>query len=175
MAYNFEEAIDALIPVYQAGVDALINKLGMDCTIYNPSRDVDCPNCVYNAATKRSANIYQAGGPRPFQNGQICPYCNGAGIQKVVSTDSVRMIVIWNPKDWIKIPSMASMDWNSPESYAQTWGYITDLPKIQRAESVLITNATQQFNNYKFIRHGEPCPQGLQENRYFVMMWKRSG
>ena len=57
-----------------------------------------CPNCIYDPNLKKSANKYKVGGPKPFVNGRICPYCNGAGSHGIVKVEAVYLAVIWDYK-----------------------------------------------------------------------------
>jgi hypothetical protein len=161
---------DLLKTIFNDGADALIENYGTLCTVTYPPLQTDCPNCIYNPATKRSSNQYQAGGPRSFSNGSICPHCHGAGIiHTTIPSDSVRMLLYWDAKSWVRIPALADIDWNTPQSYVQGWTYLHHIPSIQKSESVQIPVNSGVLN---FRRKGEAAPQGL-DGQYLVFLMER--
>ena len=58
----------------------------------------DCNNCVYDPIGRKSSNVYEAGGPVPFAFGGLCPMCHGQGKKPVVSTEDIKVIIVYNPK-----------------------------------------------------------------------------
>lgn len=158
---------NGLIEVFNEGCDSLIENYGVACNLSFPPIVSDCPNCGYNTATKRSNNIYSPGGPRPFTTG-ICPWCNGVGTVPASSpVEIIKALVYWTAKDWVKIPALADIDWNTPETFCQAWTYASSLQSVLKADKF-----TLQSKPYEFRRKGEPCPQGL-DSRYIVFLLER--
>lgn len=168
-------SFDDLNTIHQDGIDFLIDNGGLNCQLIYPDRMDDCPNCEYDSFTNRSSNVYTVGGPVPFTNGEICPYCQGVGLLKTSPTDTIKMILIWNPKEWISVPNMKLFDSpKAPNTYVQTWGYVSDIPKILNATNVRMQSDLQGYIKWDFRIIGEPVPQGF-KSRYFVCMWERVG
>ncbi len=72
---------------YKAAFDGLIDDLNRSVLLHLTPRRTDCPNCIFNTATKRSSNRYDTtnpntlGGPlnKFFPKGSVCPVCHGVG------------------------------------------------------------------------------------------------
>lgn len=162
----------ALIDEYEWIMDSFIDgDLGAECTLVYPPKYDECNNCYLDLATGRSNNIYKTGGPNPFTNHTVCPVCGGEGRLTVETTDSVRLRVYTNPKDWKNI----GVKLNIPEGSAQIIGYFTDLPKIQRAKYIWVFVDLEGIQRWKYVSSSEPLPWGLRGSRYFIMMVKRYG
>lgn len=150
---------------YYSAVDDFINS-NFPCpsTLIYPGKKTDCPNCIYDGIGKKSANIYQSGGPYPFDNGMICPYCNGDGYKLDTPTEVINLRVYWTKKDWVKSVGNIAI----PDGSIMVIGFITDLPKFLKCTEIKISNETAGYIDYKYIRSAEPFPWGLRKKRYFV-------
>lgn len=138
------------------------------CTIvYPPRRDV-CPNCTVVKTAIGSSNIYKQGGPYPFSQG-LCPYCSGQGYQEVAESESIRLRLYWNKKDWIRIGNKIQV----PDAQLMTIGAIENMVKCQTSQYILIPSDQTGVNLYKFALAGEPFPHGFGKNTYFAAYWKR--
>ena len=144
---------------------------GSTCTLIFPAKRAECDNCIFDTYTKRSSNIYKSGGPIPFQNHQICPRCQGAGTLEESVTDSIRLRVYWEPSSWREIGIKVA----DPQGMCMVIGYMSDLPKFERANAVLINDELKNIRNYLCAREGESQPWGFRRNRYFRQMMKRTG
>ncbi len=76
---TFTNAIDALLEDTALTVPCRL--------IYGNTNPTVCANCIFDPLTGRSSSIYLAGGPIPFANGQICPWCHGEGVKTVEATE----------------------------------------------------------------------------------------
>lgn len=162
-----------LVDLFNSGVDAMLNSALADlCTFYYEPTQTDCPNCIFDSIGKKSSGKFQSGGPRPFPTGSRCPVCNGAGTINTQQTETTNMLVYWTPKEWRKIaPEIEVRD---GETIIMTCGYIKDMPKAQRCQS-LVVNVVEANIKYNFELYREITPNGLTDNRYFYAFWKRSG
>lgn len=152
--------------------DSLIDgPTGQDCSlIYPVTKSSICPNCIYSPRQKKSSNIYKNGGPVPFENHTICPWCGGSGKSSRPIEEGIRLRVYWNPKDWSVTGSI-----EIPNSYAMVIGYMYDLPKLEKAETIMLNTNLKTYNQWRFERSGEASPWGLAQDKYFSQMLKRIG
>lgn len=166
-----------LISLYQEAGDALIEFGRRICVVVFPAKKVSCPNCIFNPIGNTSSNRYKSGGPIPFTNGQICPFCHGVGYIDQEVTDTVKLNVYWNPKEWLNIlppPVFAAsaragqgVPFDYPDAVIQTRGYLVDIDKLMKCEYIKIDG------EFKFVRASEQIPYGMREARYCVGFWRR--
>lgn len=187
MADKFSNRVDFEIPEsiideHEWVADEFIDgPFGKICLLEYPQIDSECPNCYFDLQTKRSTNIYKTGGPIPFENYTTCPHCGGAGRSSVApTTDSIRFRVYWKPGNWLDM-SRGSQDStsnpliSSPEADCRIIGYMTDLPKVERAAFILVQSGLQTTRRWRCVREGEARPHGFRGNRYFQQPLKRVG
>lgn len=144
-------------------IDSFIDTLGRNCKLIYPPKDSECPNCIFDTGTKRSSGIYKTSGPSPFANYTVCPVCGGEGRSVKSIEESIKLRVYWSPKEWIRIPIPAS----TSNAVAQVIGYITDLPKLKMAQSIILESNIDNYHTYKVQPMGEALPHGFQR-RYFI-------
>ena len=158
-------------------IDALLEdgSLVVPCRlIFGDTKWTDCPNCKFNSVTGRSANIYEPGGPIPFNQG-VCPYCGGLGRTPTAdTTSSVNYIVLWDYKSWF--------NWNgsnegsrSPKGLLQTMSAISTITDIKKAKEIVINTDIEKYTTHRFTRDGEPNPCGFGSSAYIFTMWKKAG
>lgn len=176
MANPFVNIIsNELFTLYNQGVNELIRSQEFTpVKLVFPSKKVECINCIYDTNSKRSSNIYKTGGPVSFNNGTICPYCRGAGLIENEVSENITAIIIWNKQTWLPTESKA-MDWQTASGLVDLYTYIENLPKIQRANYIIINTVIAPYNIYKFKRVGDAQSIGLQQNKYIVQKLERFG
>ena len=54
-------------------------------------------------------------------------------------------------------------------------GYMTDLPKLEQADRILVNKDVQGMRRWMCERMGEARPHGFAQNRYFIQMLQRTG
>lgn len=151
--------------------DFITSNFGVNCAIIYGSNKSVCPNCVFNTLTKSSSNIYKSGGPVPFLN-IICPYCEGVGYKNLEQSETIRMRVYFDPKDFIKIemPNTLVIDAGT----IQCIGFLTDLPKIQKCQEVQVDTDNNQYGIDRYNLSGTPNKWGLgQTKKYFIAFFNR--
>jgi hypothetical protein len=177
MANKFPTLGDFVIPTsildtHEWISDAVIDgDTGHQCTLYYPAKPTECDNCILDPRTRRSTNQYKAGGPIPFQDHTVCPRCGGSGRNTLKPTEIVYLRVYWEPKDWIDI----GVKFDVASGICMTIGYMTDLPKIEKAERILLNSDVKPLRRYFCKRAGEAVPHGFRQNRYFIQYMERTG
>jgi hypothetical protein len=154
---------DAFFDKYYEAVDFFIDNdhIGRLCTVvYQPKR-TSCVNCVIKPIGSNTTNVYRHGGPMPFSFGN-CPLCGGNGFKETEYTDSIRLRIYWNRKDW-KVPAgnIAIQD-----ADVMVIGYMNDMPKVKRAMEIILVSELNE-NEYRTSLLGTPTPWGFGRRRYF--------
>lgn len=160
----------AVIDTYNTIVDSFINEdFGVDCVLEYPPKDAVCINCVYDSKSKKSTNRYKSGGPSYFTSG-VCPWCGGKGVTQTINTDTIKLRCYWERKSWLKI----GIPINIPDNAVQTIGFLSDFPKIKKAQKILLNNQNSGYVNLEYVLYGEPIPHGFKKNRYIICYWVRA-
>ncbi len=162
--------------IYRDAMDMMVSScgFGINCKVYYaPTRYDKCDVCT-STIGNQSSNRYLTGAPVPFQDTGKCPSCGGSGRKPVESKEDITLLVIWNYKDWINVNLEVL---KSPEGFVQTISKMSDLPKIKRANYIIMGSDNDIDGNvhHKFTRHGEPTPCGLGSALHILTMWKRTG
>jgi len=158
--------------IYNEFADEMINNdlIGQDCTLIYPPKKEPCPNCVSNTFGGSSANVFRTGGPMPFNFGN-CPMCGGSGFKETEITASIRLRIYWNRKEWKNIDIPVQV----PDGAVLTIGFLTDLPKIEQANEIILIDKQSTYKNWRYVLAGEPFPHGFQKDKYFMAFWARAG
>ena len=156
-------------------IDGLLENtaLTVPCKInYKSTKVEDCPNCVYDSMNRRSSNIYQQNPPGPisFTHG-ICPYCNGVGVLKLNSQETIYLMPIWNSKDWYNLTQSSV---NLADISVQTVSKIDTYAKLKRATSIIIDTNLEKYGLPEFIRVADPEICGLASSTHIITSWKRT-
>ncbi len=147
-------------------VDFIDSNFGVDCTIiYKPNR-IQCINCEYNPLTKSSSGVYKSGGPISF-NGTICPYCDGAGYKLDSSTDTIKLRVYYNKKDFLRV----GLPFAIKDGMIQTIGHITDMPKLLRSQEMIANSSVEGYSIYRYVLSGNITPWGLGPDKKFCIAY----
>lgn len=169
-------SITNVVPTAQAAIDTIIQILGKPCRLVYPPLTVACNNCGFDSIGKRSTGTYIEGGPQPFPRGQNCPLCGGKYWIEQQQTDSITMLISFNPKEWasagLSIPE--SVNIRVPGGSAMSKGFLTDLPKIRRAKEVFLATNVEAYTRLRYTLAGEPLDvSNIVQGRYFVAFWNR--
>tara|TARA_R100000315_G_C5234802_1_gene146236 strand:- start:1258 stop:2784 length:1527 start_codon:yes stop_codon:yes gene_type:complete len=151
-------------------VDSLISgNTGQNCQLIYPiTKNSVCPNCIYSPRQKRSSNIYKTGGPVPFENHTICPWCGGEGRTNRAIKEDVRLRVYWTPRDWSITGAV-----ENPDTAVMIIGRMHDLPKIEKCDRILLNKDLSAYRKWVCEREGEAVPWGLAQDKYFAQMLRR--
>ena len=183
MAGRFPNRADFDIPIdiiysHEWMADELIDgPTGQQCDlIYPTTKNTVCPNCIFDPRAQRSSGMYKAGGPVPFPNHTTCPWCGGVGRSSRASTETIRLRVYWRESDWRQLGGGGRTGvFEDPQNSCMVIGYMTDLPKLEQADRVLVNKDLKGMRRWMCERMGEAKPHGLAQNRYFIQMLQRTG
>ena len=168
----------SLIDCHEWMSDELIDgPTGQNCRLVYPvTNNAVCPNCIYDPRAQRSSGIYKAGGPIPFTNHTVCPWCGGIGRTNRAVEESIRLRVYWSTPNWRDTggggPRGVVED---PNNHCWVIGYMTDLPRLEKAERVLVDSDVAGVRRWLFERRGEASPWGFRQDRYFRQFLERTG
>lgn len=146
-------------------------EIGQDCTLHFPAKREACDNCLFDTHTNRSANIYNGTGPTPFANHSMCPRCQGRGYAELPATDTIRLRVYWEKSEWRTLGIKVA----DSEADCVIIGYMSDYPRLQRADRIVLHKHLEGVKTYSVVRVGEMQPWGFRRKRYFTHMLKREG
>ncbi len=156
-------------------IDALLEDeaLTVPCRfVYSGTKFTKCPNCKFNSLTGKSANTYQTGGPYPFTNGKICPFCNSEGkIADENDDDIIYLAVIWDQRKWLSVGQQVV----NPQNSIQTICRMGLLNRIEKVKEIIVDTNIEKFVRHRFQRAGKSIPIGFGDNQYIVTIWERSG
>ena len=160
--------------VFNNSISALLedDALTTACTLeYGITKYDNCANCLYDPIGQKSSNRYQSGGPAPFPFGNLCPMCNGNGRRPVTSSESVKLAVIFEPRQFLEIKTPV----NTADGLIQTLAGKTLTPKLQRAKEIIVATELSGYFSHRYERISEPSPIGLGSNEFVICTWKRVG
>lgn len=160
----------AILSDAQAKFDAIITEWGVLCKVfYNPIWQ-PCPNCVPDLNGQKSSNHWLDGGPIPFQDGQICPMCDGQFLRSQEVSDTFKMRVYY---DTTKLLRQEGINLNIPDGGVATKLFMSDAPKVQQCIKMQtscdnpIISSFYEKDSRGFDRHA------IFQGRYCYYVWRR--
>lgn len=169
MTINFDE----LQNIYSNQMNLLLARNGLTtrCLLnFGVTRKEICPNCIFDSNLKKSANRYKTGGPQPFIDGRICPYCNGVGFQGLINVEPIYLAIVWDYKYWINKPA----NFQNPTGAIQTICSKQYFDKIKQCQDMTVILSDSNANPL-FKLTEEPNPVGLGDNSYIFCNWEKVG
>ena len=159
---------DGLFDKYREAADWFIDNdnIGRNCLIIYPPKRTSCDNCITKMIGSTTTSVYRHGGPAPFSFGD-CPMCGGNGYSEEESTDTIRLRVYWNRKDWVRITDGIGVD----DADVMAIGYMSDISKVKRSIEIKLVSDNNEAE-YRATVTGQPTPWGFGRNRYFVVFLK---
>lgn len=149
--------------------DAVDNIWSRPITLIYPEIREECPNCTYNGF--RSNGRYKAGGPYPFDDGGLCPWCEGAGFKMVETSEQIYARIYYSQKEWVKVGPQVQLS----NAAAQIVAKLTDLPKLQQCKYCIphYYPNINNYNNQRLQRITDFYPMGFLQNpvKYVVTYW----
>jgi RNA polymerase subunit RPABC4/transcription elongation factor Spt4 len=171
------EIPEGIFDLFDEGVTAMLaSSMAASCVLVYPPRRTECPNCVVNPLTGSSSGRYKAAGPIVFTHGQVCPYCQGNGFTNTETTETVKMLIDWEPKPYINV--MKSKDDNSvalPGSIIKIQAAISCINSLRQCTEIRIHQGVSDLGYWRYERTGEPIPYGLNHNSFCSCVLTRVG
>ncbi len=168
----------ALKKLYSTSIDSLLadNGLVVPCTLKfsDISKDVVCPNCIFDPISRLSGHKYNGTGPIDFPTGSICPVCQGQGTVTGGSSqnEAINLAVIFDSKYFLNWSGDSVAD--IPSGSVQTICKITSIGKIIKADSLIVDTSLANYGSYEYVRDGDPKPCGLGDHKYITTLWSRA-
>lgn len=129
----------------------------------------DCTNCISNR--NGSLGIYKSGGVYPFDNGSICPLCDGMGYKMVETSESGNARMYYDKKYWTNL----NIPINIANASAQMIFTTNDIPKILKCKYIIPSYYPNldALQGQRLFLIGSPYPQGFSSNpqKYVVTYW----
>ncbi len=170
MSNPFDGLISSqFVNTWKQAIQEVIRGSSVSCTLYFQSAPEICPNCIYAPALMKSANIYKTGGPYPFPNGSLCPFCQGVGKVEREVTQSINLLVIYKPSEWIHVGDSNVV--RVPGS-VQTLSSISTYSILNRAKEILFNSDLTGISKARHERDGEPARIGLGEDAFILTIWR---
>lgn len=145
--------------------------LTVPCKLYfTNTKLVDCPNCKYDVLTQRSSNQYTPGGPIPFANGQICPYCSGSGSLSFSAEETLYFALI--KPIMYGYANMDLKDVNFIDGKIQSVCSIEYYAKVKNCSHIIIDTAIIDLATNKYIRERDPMPIGFGSTDFIITTWR---
>lgn len=166
MAFSIPSGI---ITTYQNVIDAVIRDLGKTITLVYPPKQMACVDCNADSIGAKTSNRYVTGMPVPTFKTVGCEYCGGTGYKSVEVTENLKVNIYWTQKDFIK----TGVGVDLPDGTIAIRAFLTDLPKLERCDSILVHNDIVGYGQIRFQRIKKPVLQGLGIDRYIWMYWQR--
>lgn len=155
---------DLLLPAEEGG-------LGKHCLLVYPPRYVTC-DCQRDAVGNKPSARGPNGAPAPFPYLKGCPACNGEGRKATQATEDVVLKCAWDARKFsLPVPNLQA---RLPYSVVQTKGYLSDVPKLMKADHILINLPIAPFLRQTFKMVGTPGdPSNIVQARYCFALWEQ--
>lgn len=139
--------------------------LGKNITLVYQPLQSKCPNCY-------GGNVYNGTGLISFDTGSVCPFCNGLDFIISEQTEVVRMMVYFDPREWINYQDFSAA--NVADGMVQTRGLMSLWPKVERCNYAQIHNDIAGLGFMKYEKFGKMIPFGARARTEFLQFWKLS-
>lgn len=160
---QFTIPLDSL-KLHEKCASDFISQVGKQVTLFYPPLLTKCPNCL-------DGHAYNGTGPIIFVINSICPYCNGENFIKGDSTtDIITVMLYFDPRDFIKYQDFKL---NIDDAVCQMRGNMGDLPKVQRADYLVLHKGIEGLGDIKYKKASQFIPYGVRLQSEFLMMLHR--
>jgi len=153
---------DSVFNKYYDVVDSTFNIFGVTCQLVYIEKYEEISTTYDNIPDNRSLNSHRRPQPQYRRENKV--------IREVEKKEDIKLKVYWDSKSWTKIGG----DMVIPNGSIQTIFFATDLDKIMRAKELIVHKDISSLREIRFVKHGEPFPMGLKQDRYFGCFWERS-
>lgn len=159
MTINVPESV---FQKYYDVIDSTFSIFGVDCQLVYIETVEEISNSFDNIPQNNSINAHKKSQNQYRRDDKV--------IKEVEKTESIRLKVYWDRKQWQQVASNIVI----PDNSIQTIFFATDLQKISIAKELIVHDKIKDLKEMRFKKFGEPFPMGLRQNRYFGCFWERS-
>jgi hypothetical protein len=147
-----------LVPIYQAAIDDIINKMGKSVVLHFVST-------VTNVQTSFD-DIVNPGDTRmpDYKETSSVP-----APDVVENTKTIKALHSYAPKEWRQVAPHV----NEAQSVLRLKTFLTDVPDLTRCQYIVPSSGSQNTIPSKFRLLKEAIPVGLQTDRYAITYWER--
>jgi hypothetical protein len=147
---------------YYEVIDSTFDIFGVTCQLVSIDKlEEVIKNPNNNIPDKNSINAHR------LRDGE---YDRGTKtIREIETLSDIKLKVYWDSKQWIGVTGAIQV----PDNSIQTIGYMTDLPRVLAAKSLIVHKDIKDYKEMRFQRSGEHIPIGLKQIRYFACFWSR--
>jgi hypothetical protein len=138
--------------------------------VYENTKLSECPNCKFDSMSGRSSNQYKMGGPLPFINGQICPYCSGVGRISFTSDSTIYLGII--KPAFFNVAPLDPEGVNFMDGKIQSLSNISHYAAINNCSYAIIDTNITDLSLNKYVRYRNPIPMGFGDNDFIVTTWQ---
>lgn len=150
----------SLFDKYDEFIDHFLDDFGTDCLLQYSKQIMTTTTEIPDIKQKKTFQLPAA------EDGLRQGSTN---LKTVTTTEPIRLRVYWTEKDFKKISKLVL-----PAGSIATYGKIEDLPKVERADSLIIYSGTAPHHvEWKFSKAGESIIHGL-THKEFITFWSRS-
>lgn len=150
-------------------VDKLIADFGRTVKVHKTALSINCPNCFYDKARKRSANRYNTSNPNPsgslnkfFATGTRCPVCVGVGkLNQTPQSDSFIAVIIKSTKEMIELEKELSL----------RLGSVVETISESEHTDIIFNAEKATIDGFLYKRISEPTKLGLSTQAYVKAFW----
>lgn len=161
-----------ILGVVQTALDDLITELGKECKLVYPPRWAACDNCVRRQIGNLTSTTWKHGGPLPFQNGGVCPLCNGEGRKAVEQSEAITLLCSYEPRGFFQ--PVPGTDVRVANATLRTKCYLEQVPKLKKADHLIFQLPQEPFVRAKFELATEPVDtSNVVKGRYAVAFWRQ--
>ena len=152
---------------------AWFDTLKKPCKLYYQPTISSCSQCLLPVNSDYLGNVGRHGGPMGSMGG-ICSVCGGSGKIQSENTETVYLVINWNPK-------LTPVDANAPVPNIRipydivlVEGLLTDLPKLQQAIEIHLDMATSPITGARYNMLNDGADGfSIIPGKYFVVSLKR--
>lgn len=157
--------LTSLVPIYQNGIDSIINQLGKRILL------VFEPQILENPTSETYDKIRNSVSKKPSFKQE-----NPATEEP---TEIITGLTMWNPKESVirrdlGMTGTTELHLGLDKTIVRLKTYMTDVPALRRCKYIVPNYDSEGIFSTKFTLLRGPLPKGLGEDRYSVSYWIQS-
>lgn len=152
---------ESVYNIYFDVIDSTINTIfGVTCQLVFIEQKEEISNTFNNIPSNPSINAHRKDQDQ-FSRG-------GKTFKETERLEDLKIKVYWDKKSWVHPFGNIVI----PDGAIQTIGFMTDLPRVERAKCLIAHKDIKAIKEMRFKRWGRSFPMGLRQTRYFGCFWE---